>query len=126
MKIAVLICYDRHFPEAARVLGLKGAHLVVVPTATYRDWIREVWEVELRAHAIANMFYVGGVNKVKRHTRPSQKSPGGIIEKEAPIHISNVALVDPKENKASRVGFTFLEDGRKVRFARRSGEIVDR
>ena len=64
IKLGILICYDRHFPEAARTLGLKGAHLLLVPTATYRDWIREVWEVELRAHAIANMFYVGGVNKV--------------------------------------------------------------
>ena len=64
VTLGVLICYDRHFPEAARTLGLKGAHLMLVPTATYRDWIREVWEVELRAHAIANMFYVGGVNKV--------------------------------------------------------------
>ena len=64
IKLGILICYDRHFPEAARTLGLKGAHLLLVPTATYREWIREVWEVELRAHAIANMFYVGGVNKV--------------------------------------------------------------
>src|SRR6185369_5023795 len=59
LKIGILICYDRHFPEAARVLGLRGAHLLLVPTATYRDWIRDVWEVELRGHAIANMFYVG-------------------------------------------------------------------
>jgi len=64
IRIGVLICYDRHFPEAARVLGLQGAHLVLVPTATYREWIREVWEIELRAHAVANMCYVGGVNKV--------------------------------------------------------------
>ena len=64
VKIGILICYDRHFPEAARILGLKGAHLMLVPTATYREWIREVWEIELRGHAIANMFYVGGVNKV--------------------------------------------------------------
>jgi len=64
IKIGILICYDRHFPEAARTLALKGAHLLLVPTATYRDWIRDVWEAELRGHAIANMFYVGGVNKV--------------------------------------------------------------
>jgi beta-ureidopropionase len=51
---------------AARVLGLQGAHLLLVPTATYREWIREVWEIELRAQAIANMSYVGGVNKVGR------------------------------------------------------------
>jgi beta-ureidopropionase len=64
VRIGILICYDRHFPEAARVLGLQGAHLLLVPTATYREWIREAWELELRAHAVANMFYVGGVNKV--------------------------------------------------------------
>jgi N-carbamoylputrescine amidase len=64
IKIGILICYDRHFPEAARTLALKGANLLLVPTATYRDWIRDVWEAELRGHAIANMFYVGGVNKV--------------------------------------------------------------
>ena len=64
ITLGMLICYDRHFPEAARTLALQGADLVLVPTATYRPWIREVWEVELRAHAIANNFYVGGVNKV--------------------------------------------------------------
>jgi len=69
---------------------------------------------------------VSGVNKIKRHTRPQPGTPGGIIEREASIHISNVAIVDPKETKPTRVGFTFLQDGRKVRFARRSGEIIDR
>ncbi len=64
VNVGILICYDRHFPEAARVLGLKGADVVFVPTATYRPWIRETWEIELRAHAIANNYYVGGVNKV--------------------------------------------------------------
>jgi len=69
---------------------------------------------------------VSGVNIVKRHTRPTQNNPGGIIEREAPIHISNVAIVDPKDDAPSRVGYSFLDDGRKVRFARRSGEIIDR
>lgn len=64
VNIGILICYDRHFPEAARVLALQGAHIILVPTATYRQWIREVWEIELRAHAVANGVYVGGVNKV--------------------------------------------------------------
>ena len=68
---------------------------------------------------------VDGVNMVKRHTRPSQTQPGGIIEKEAPIHISNVALADPKDGSPTRVGYRTLEDGRKVRFAKRSGEVVD-
>ena len=68
---------------------------------------------------------VQGVNMVKRHTKPSQAGPGGIVEKEAPIHMSNVAHVDPKDDKASRVGFKVLDDGRKVRFAKRSGEVID-
>ena len=68
---------------------------------------------------------VEGVNMVKRHTRPTQASPGGIIEKEAPVHISNLAHVDPKDGSATRIGYKFLEDGRKVRFAKRSGEVID-
>ena len=68
---------------------------------------------------------VQGVNMVKRHTRPSQVSPGGILEKEAALHISKVALVDPKLGKPTRVGYKFLEDGRKVRFAKLSGEVID-
>ena len=70
---------------------------------------------------------VQGVNIVKRHTKPSAAQPGGILEKEAPIHVSNVGHVDPADGKATRVGYKFLEDGkRKVRFARRSGEVIDR
>ena len=62
---------------------------------------------------------------VKRHTAPSQTSAGGIVEKEAPLHVSNVAHVDPKDGKPTRVGFKVLEGGRKVRFAKRSGEVID-
>jgi large subunit ribosomal protein L24 len=69
---------------------------------------------------------VQGVNMIKRHSRPSAGHPGGIIDKEAPIHISNVAHVDPSSNRPSRIGYRFLEDGRKVRFAKRSGELIDR
>ena len=68
---------------------------------------------------------VDGINMVKRHTRPSQAQPGGIVNKEAPIHISNVALADPKDGSATRVGYKFLEDGRKVRVAKQSGEVID-
>lgn len=68
---------------------------------------------------------VEGVNMVKRHTRPSQTQPGGIIDKEATINMSNLALADPKDGKPSRIGYKFLEDGRKVRFAKRSGEVID-
>ena len=69
---------------------------------------------------------VQGVNMVKRHTAPRPGQPGGIVEKEAPVHISNLALIDPKTDKPTRVGYKFLDDGRKVRVARRSGETIDR
>ena len=69
---------------------------------------------------------VEGVNTVKRHTRASAKVAGGIVEQEAPIHISNLAHVDPQTGRPSRVGFRTLDDGRKVRFAKRSGEVIDR
>ena len=68
---------------------------------------------------------VQGVNMVKRHTRPAMGQPGGIVEKEGTIHISNVAHIDPKSNKPTRVGYKELEGGRKVRIARRSGEVLD-
>ncbi|MDP6474533.1 MAG: 50S ribosomal protein L24 [Rhodospirillales bacterium] len=69
---------------------------------------------------------VDGINMVKRHVSPSQTEPqGGIQEREAAIHISNVALIDPAENMATRVGYRVLEDGRKVRYAKRSGEVID-
>jgi large subunit ribosomal protein L24 len=62
---------------------------------------------------------------MKRHTQPRPGEPGGIVEKEGAIHISNVAHVDPKSQQSTRVGYRFLDDGRKVRFAKRSGEILD-
>ncbi|MCG3144942.1 MAG: 50S ribosomal protein L24 [Gammaproteobacteria bacterium] len=70
---------------------------------------------------------VEGVNLVKRHTRPNPQmgQPGGIIEKEAPIHVSNVAIYNAATGKPDRVGFKMLEDGRKVRFFKSSGEVVD-
>ena len=68
---------------------------------------------------------VQGVNMVKRHMRASQTQAGGIVEKEATIHVSNVSLVDPDGGEPTRVGFRILEDGRKVRYAKRSGEVMD-
>ena len=68
---------------------------------------------------------VRGVNTVKRHQKQTAKVEGGIITKEAPIHLSNLAIADPKNNKPTRVGFKVLTDGRKVRFAKRSGELID-
>ena len=68
---------------------------------------------------------VQGVNLVKRHTAQTARQEGGIISKEATIHLSNLALADPKTGKAVRVGFKVLEDGRKVRFAKGSGDMID-
>lgn len=68
---------------------------------------------------------VQGVNMIKRHTRPSGSEAGGIIEKEAAIHVSNLAHLDPKDDKPTRIGMKVLKDGRKVRFAKRSGEVID-
>ena len=79
----------------------------------------------LRVIRSEDRVIVDGINMVKRHTRPSQSQPGGIVDKEAPIHISNVALADPKDGSATRVGYKFLEDGRKVRIAKQSGEVID-
>jgi large subunit ribosomal protein L24 len=69
---------------------------------------------------------VQGVNVVTRHTRPSMTSQGGLVKQEAAIHVSNVALIDPKSDKPTRVGFKTLGDGTKVRIARSSGEQIDR
>lgn len=69
---------------------------------------------------------VKGVRLVKRHVKPSQADPeGGIKSFEAPIHVSNVAHIDPKDNVATRVGFKVLKDGKKVRVAKKSGEVID-
>ena len=68
---------------------------------------------------------VAGVNMVKRHQRQTQTQQGGIVNKESTIHLSNLAHVDPKSGGATRVGFKVLNDGRKVRFAKKSGEVID-
>ena len=71
-----------------------------------------------------NKALVRGINLVKRHQKQTQAQEGGIISKESPIHLSNIAIVG-KDGKATRVGFKILEDGRKVRFAKRSGDLID-
>ena len=68
---------------------------------------------------------VRGVNLVKKHQKQSMNQEGGIISKEAAIHLSNLAVADPKDGKPTRVGFKVLDDGRKVRFAKRSGDLID-
>jgi len=95
---------------------------VIVRTGRDKGKTGEVLRVLVKRDRVI----VQGVNMVKRHTRPSQATGGGILEKEASIHVSNVAHIDPKTNEATRVGYKFLEDGRKVRVARRSGEIIDK
>ena len=72
-----------------------------------------------------NRAIVSGVNLVRKHQKQTQTEEGGIKTREAPIHISNLAIEDPKDGAPTRIGFRILEDGRKVRFARRSGEVID-
>jgi large subunit ribosomal protein L24 len=74
-----------------------------------------------------NKVIVEGVNMVSKHMRPnpSKNQQGGIVKREAPIHVSNVALLNPATGKGDRVGFKFLEDGRKVRYFKSNGEMVD-
>lgn len=72
-----------------------------------------------------NRALVRGVNIVKRHQRQTQTQEGGIMSREAPIHLSNLAIADPKTNKPTRVGFKVLADGKKVRVAKKSGETLD-
>ncbi len=73
-----------------------------------------------------NRAMVRGVNIVKRHTKPTQNDPGGIKEKEGTISISNLAFFEESKNKPTRIGFKFLEDGRKVRFSKLTGEVIDK
>jgi large subunit ribosomal protein L24 len=72
-----------------------------------------------------NRALVSGVNVVKRHQRQTQRAQGGIVNKESPIQLSNLAHVDPKSGGATRIGFKKLSDGRTVRFAKKSGEVID-
>ena len=102
-------------------LKIKKGDKVVVISGSDKGKTGEV----LRTLPSENRVVVQGVNLVKRHTRASATSQGGIIEKEATIHVSNVAHVDPKDNKPTRVGFKLVDD-RKVRIAKRSGEQLDR
>ena len=102
-------------------MKIKKGDTVVVITGKDKGKTGEV----IRSMPKDNKLLVRGVNVVKRHTRPSQTSAGGIVEKEAPIDVSNVALLDPKDNKPTRVGFKIMEDGRKVRVAKKSGTVID-
>jgi large subunit ribosomal protein L24 len=89
---------------------------------TGRDKGRRGEVIEVRR--TENRVLVQGCNIVKRHTRATQNNPGGIINKEAPLHISNVSLIDPDSGQATRVGYE-IRDGKKIRVARRSGKALD-
>ena len=103
-------------------LRIKRGDNVVVLTGRDRGKTGEV----LRVFPADSRVIVQGINVAKRHARPRMGDPGGIIEKELTIHISNVAHIDPRSSKPTRIGYKNLDDGRKVRFARRSGEVIDR
>jgi large subunit ribosomal protein L24 len=101
-------------------LKIKKGDSVVVLTGRDKGKRGEVIEVRPKE----NRALVRGINVVRKHQRQTAKEEGGIISKEAAIQISNLALEDPKDGKPTRIGFRFLEDGKKVRFAKRSGEII--
>jgi large subunit ribosomal protein L24 len=102
-------------------MKIRKGDKVVVTTGRDKGKSGEV----LRMFPDDNRAIVQGVNLVKRHQRQSASQEGGIISKELPIHISNLALRDPKSGKPTRVGFKLLADGKKVRVAKRSGEVID-
>jgi large subunit ribosomal protein L24 len=101
--------------------NIRKGDRVIVTTGRDKGKKGEVIKVMPREDRVL----VRGVNMVKRHQRQTQRQQGGIVNKESAIHISNVAHVDPKSGGATRVGFKTLGDGRKVRFAKKSGEVID-
>lgn len=105
----------------ASKMKIKKGDRVIVRTGRDKGKIGDVLKVFPKKERIL----VQGVNMIKRHTRPTQAVAGGIVEKEASIHVSNLAHIDPKDDKPTRIGFKTLEGGNKVRFAKRSGEIID-
>ena len=104
----------------AQKFKIKKGDQVIVTTGRDKGRRGEVMQV-LREE---NRVLVQGCNMVKRHTRPTQTSPGGIINKEAPLHVSNVAHIDPDSGSATRIGYE-VKDGKKIRVARRSGKALD-
>lgn len=99
---------------------IKSGDVVRVNSGEHKNKEGKVISVDFNKDRVL----VEGVNKVSRHTKPNTKNPqGGIIEKEAPIHISNVALIDPKTKETTRVGYRF-EDGKKVRFSKKSNQLI--
>lgn len=99
---------------------IKKGDKVVVITGKDKGKTGEVTKVLVAEQRVV----VAGINLVKKHEKPSARSQGGIVSKEASIHVSNVALADPKDGKATRVGFKVEKDGKKTRIAKRSGEAA--
>jgi len=102
-------------------LKIKKGDKVVVITGKDKGRQGEV----VRVIPAENRAVVAGINVAKRHTRQTASQEGGIINRDMPIQISNLALRDPKDGKPSRVGYKMLADGKKVRFAKLSGEVID-
>ncbi len=105
----------------AKKLKIKTKDRVIVIAGRDKGKTGEVLKVLPKEDRVI----VRGINIARRHERPTRVSQGGIVDKEVPIHISNVAHVDPQHNLPTRVGYRVLEDGRKVRFAKRSGDVID-
>jgi beta-ureidopropionase len=111
-RVGIMICYDRHFPEAARALGLNGAQVVFVPTATtLRGFSRSVWEAELRGHAIANGYFVGGVNRVGKELESDYYGASLFID---PIGQTIVQAGDQEEVLVADLSLERLEDVRRT------------
>jgi len=100
---------------------IKKGDMVAIRTGRDKNKVGEVIQVLRQEDRVV----VKGINMVKRHTRPSATSPGGIIEKEHSLHVSNVGLLDPTTKKPTRVGVKTLENGSKVRYAKASGQQID-
>ena len=103
-------------------LNIKKGDQVVVIAGAYKD--RERTREVLEVFPDKNKAIVDGVNVMKKHNKPTQDNPGGISEIPAPIHISNLMLVDPKSGEPTRVGRKKNEDGKIVRYSKKSGEII--
>lgn len=103
------------------VAKIKKGDRVIVTTGRDKGKKGEV----LKVFPKENRAIVSGVNTMKRHTKQTQRTQGGIVNKDVPIQLSNLAHIDPKSGEATRIGWKVLGDGRRVRFAKKSGEVID-
>lgn len=101
-------------------LRVKKGDTIKVITGKNKGKVGEI----IKVLPSVNKVVVSGVNLVKKHTKPTQMSEGGIIQKELPIHASNVSIIDPKTNEITKIGYRFVKDGKKVRFAKKSNELL--